>query len=348
MAAAVCLVLAGCEDDDGDVSIPDAVAPESADAQGDVGGGDASGNGGGTDDPPSAPTYYLGGANLPWINYGWDLGDHPWGGPPSGFANNRAALAQDFAYLKSKLVQVVRLFLFCDFRTGLEYDGSGNVVGVDPYVYADMWALLDVAQRNGLKLVPVLMDFMLADGVSDEGGTPVGEHPEFVTDPAKRSQLLGNVLQPFLAAFGNHAQIYAWDIMNEPRWAAAVSQAQIRGFVEECADLAKAAAPGKYVTFGNYDKNNLDTYGNTHCNLTQVHHYDYMNSYWTLDTPAAAISAKPVLVGEVQPTSVSQKLDKAVANGYVGLLFWSLNADYSFEAVADEFRAWMGSSGRTD
>ena len=61
------------------------------------------------------------------------------------------------------------------------------------------------------------------------------------------------------------------------------------------------------------------------------------------DFPANGLGLdKPVIVGEVQPTSVEEKLHVAEENGYAGVLFWSLNADYDFAGVAEQFDAYFG------
>ena len=198
------------------------------------------------------------GVNLPWVRYGWDLGVNPWGGAPGGFASNSAALEEDFAYLRTNGVKMCRVFLFCDFRTGLAYDGEDYILGVDEYVFADMRTVLDVAASNSIQLIPVLMDYTIADGVQWEGPNKVGEHPEFITNGVRRAQLIDNVIRPFVREFGTNDTIYAWDIINEPRLASAVSQAQMQAFVEACATAIAGELPGAAVCFGGYDRYHLD------------------------------------------------------------------------------------------
>lgn len=288
------------------------------------------------------------GVNLPWIDYGWDLGDHPWGGQPNGFHRKRRLLEEQFAFLRSKEVKMCRVFLFCDFRTGLRRDDHGNILGLDEYVFADMEVLLDVALKSGIRLIPVLMDYTLANGVeyeySDDGRKiPVGEFPEFITDPELRGQLFDNALFPFLQRFGEAEAVYAWDIMNEPRLAHAAPWSAIGEFIEEAVLLTNIAAPGALVCVGHYDRYHIDDFGGTVTDLTQVHYYDRMSYYWDFDTPALEISEKPTFFGELEPREVTYKLDTALANDYTGALFWSLNADdgYDFRAVADEYHDWI-------
>ncbi|OPZ79563.1 MAG: hypothetical protein BWY76_03526 [bacterium ADurb.Bin429] len=66
-----------------------------------------------------------------------------------------------------------------------------------------------------------------------------------------------------------------------------------------------------------------------------------MEGQLPLATPVAQVGvSKPVLIGECQPTMIRDKMDIAAINGYAGMLFWSLNADYDFTAVADEYAGW--------
>jgi hypothetical protein len=285
------------------------------------------------------------GVNLPWINYGWDFGANPWGGSPGGFHNTRAALEEDVAYLRGKHVKLCRVFLFCDFRTGLNCDTNGNIVGLDPYVVLDMQTLLEVAATNDIRIIPVLMDRTLADGVAYEGSSKVGEHPEYITNALLRAQLFANVLVPFVNRFGTNASIYAWDVMNEPSLATAVPQAALQSFIVDSAALITNASPGSSVCIGNYDRYHLDDYGNAACSLTQLHYYQHMTNYWDFNTPAQAISDKPTFFGEVDPVDVAYKLSTALSNHYAAVLFWSLNGNdgHDFRAVADSYAAWASS-----
>ena len=284
------------------------------------------------------------GVNLPWVRYGWDLGANPWGGAPGGFASNRAALEEDFAFLKVNGVKMCRIFAFCDFRTGLLYDGTGNILGVDDYVYADMHALVEVSKSNSVQLVVALMDYTMADGVQWEDANLVGEHPDFITNSLRRAQLIDNVIKPFVREFGTNTWV-DWDVINEPRLATAVPKVDMQSFVEECAAVIANECPDSKVSFGGYDRYHLNEYGNAACSETQVHYYDHMTNYWIYDTPASEISSGDVFFGEVSPTDLRAKLSAAVSNGYKGVLFWSLNANdgYSFSSVSHDYLDWVSS-----
>ena len=286
------------------------------------------------------------GANLPWIHYGWDLGANPWGGAADGFSSNRAALASAFAALRGNRATLCRVFLFGDCRSGLLYDGFGGVSGAEPLAYTDMDAIVAEARTAGVRLLPVLLDFMVADGVAtNQDGVLLGEHPELIADPRRKRQFIENVVRPFVRRYGTNEAIYAWDILNEPSFASAVTTNDLKQFVEDCAAAILSENPGARVTFGNYDRYDLEAYGAATCTAAQVHYYDFaMSCYWDFDAPATNILAsKPVLFGEVEATNAADKLQAALTNGYEGVLFWSVRAPFNgsdFGTVADAYHRW--------
>jgi hypothetical protein len=246
--------------------------------------------------------------------------------------------------MRSRKIALCRVFLFCDLRTGLTYGQGGDVLGPDPHVYRDMDTLVAVARRHQVSLIPVLLDFTLADGVTHEGidWTAVGEHPGFITDTRRTARLLERVIVPFVRRYRAEPMIYAWDIMNEPYNAKAVGRDQAARFVETCAAAVSAQTLGARVTVGYADCFRAASARSPACDLAQAHFYDHMAFEWDLAMPASAFSTRPVLLGELEPTDVEAKLRAVVSAGYVGALFWSLNADdgFDFRSVADTYRAW--------
>lgn len=295
----------------------------------------------------------LSGVNLPWLDYGWDLGECPWGEMPGGFHRKRERLEEQFAWMADHGIALCRVFLFCDFRTGLERDREGNILGLDDFVARDMETLLEVALEHRVRLLPVLVDYMIANGVREENGVPVGEYPEYIADPARRSQLLENALAPFIREYGLHEAVHAWDIINEPRFASAVDAGAMNAFIAGVAALFAAEAPGALVSVGNYHPDDLAIYGPGIGDFDQLHYYGYepgpFGWGWDPGLPASKFSSRPILIGEMEPLEVAARLDRALAGGYAGVLFWSLNAGdgHDFRAVAGDYRAWVESRGRS-
>ena len=66
-------------------------------------------------------------------------------------------------------------------RSGVTFDADGMPIGFTDKVYEDMQALIDVSHALGVRLMPVLLDYTMADGVDYEL-CEVGEHPDILTD----------------------------------------------------------------------------------------------------------------------------------------------------------------------
>src|SRR6185503_14603515 len=116
------------------------------------------------------------------------------GEPHGGFSDpaTQALLDAKFAELSASGVRTVRyMSLFADLRAGVTFAEDGTPTGFTEHVDADIEALFDAARRHHLRLIPVLLDFGIADTVTQEADAgAVGEHPDVITDPAKRQALL--------------------------------------------------------------------------------------------------------------------------------------------------------------
>ena len=288
--------------------------------------------------PSPTPSSFVAhsGANEPWINYGWDIGRNPWGGQHGGFASNQIALRADFEFLAQHKVQIVRVFTFCDLRSGIVFDAQGNPISFDSYAIRDFEVLVDIAEEYNLKLIPVLFDYMLADGIQYENGYLVGEHPDLITDPVKRLALV-NLFRSLIHQFTSRNSIFAWEVMNEPEYATAVTHQSLESFVQEFRQMIHTEIPGAQVTLGSKDSTSLQDWTGLGLDIYQFHWYGGGNL-----PPMNSLGLdKPVLIGETEASGAAEKMDAAMQNGYLGLLFWSLNANYSFRDVADDYNQWV-------
>ncbi len=279
--------------------------------------------------------------NGSYDHYSWDVGVHPWWSEGhEGFSSANNSLVPDFEHLRNKGVNLARVFLFGDLRTGVEYDAEGKITGPDKYAFQDIQKLLDTADENGIDLIPVLLDYKIADGVQYEGNKLVGEHVDIVTDPGKREAFLENIVRPFAKQFGNHTSIKYLESMNEPGEAHGVTDALIRYFNEEIIRVFKEEAPNKPATMGVYNTDRLEALGNDSTDVTQVHMYPTRTL--NANTPASNISTNPVLIGEINSSDIANVMETAFENGYIGVLPWSVNKPYSdgtsFSDIEDEFQ----------
>ncbi len=280
---------------------------------------------------------FIKGSNLPWINYGYDLGALPGSGYHIGFSSDDQ-IGKLYEKLRSRRGDIVRLFLFCDLRSGVIFDASGVPLGFMDKVYDDMRALLAAARAFGVKLLPTLFDYGIADCVSSQNGYPVGEHPDLITDQAKMNLLLG-IFDAFFTEFAADPSIYAWDIINEPEYAAAVQISQIRPFVGKFVDLIHAKSPTSLVTVGSRNRQDMAAnWTGLGLDLYQFHYYDNAEIAFPLDYEASALGLdKPVIAGELEPTSITYKLDTLLSNKYAGGLFW----EDDYYSIDDEERTLL-------
>jgi hypothetical protein len=251
----------------------------------------------------------------------------------------------------------VRLWLFSDGRTGLVLEG--NAVAVTERARASMAVLLRLAAEEQVVLIPVLLDFGLADGVSHggpDGAWPVAEHPELVTDPGKRAQLVA-ALEGFVRPFADHPAILAWDVMNEPGNAAAVVTpahfADLQALVRDLVDAVHRAGGLATVGHRNAEEPRRFWRGRVADDLGQVHYYPLVETRPN-PTPfgvalGPAFGPLPAGWGELQayPGEIARQLATARGAGHRLFMFWSWrghedNGDgFAVQPHADEIRRAM-------
>ncbi|HEX3035740.1 MAG TPA: hypothetical protein VHT73_11530, partial [Thermodesulfobacteriota bacterium] len=304
---------------------------------------------------------FMVGINYPWINYGWDVGISPYDGRDiGGFSSRRYKLERDFALFKAKGIQVARVFLLADLRTGLVYDEDGKVSGLDKYVAADIDALVDVAAKNGIKLIPVLLDFTVADGMSElDLGFPfwrwkLGEAPQFIVNPDQRSIFKEKALRPIILQIARANDrypnlIYAVDIVNEVEHALAIITPnyfkEVVAFIREVRDMIRSEAPGLQITLGSRNRDELvNFWGDLGLDIWQYHHYGKMTDEENrpLLSPAGDLGLEgPIIIGEVEPSDIEQTLDITYTSGYDGALFWSYSGLDGFVVDLDAIKRWV-------
>jgi len=152
----------------------------------------------------------IAGINYPWTvldgkpNYGCDFGRNKWNSH-AGVTTHLDDVRADFTAMAGMGVEVARWFVFTDGRGGVEWNPSGELVGLAEKFDDDMSAALEIATASKVRLCLVLVDFAWLD------------------DPARRvaldsSAFVERVLDPFLDTFGRNDAIHSLDIINEPDW----------------------------------------------------------------------------------------------------------------------------------
>ncbi|RPI53984.1 MAG: hypothetical protein EHM55_12185 [Acidobacteria bacterium] len=282
-------------------------------------------------DASSSPPFLIG-ANIPWLHYGGDFGANVWR-PEGGIWQpaERAQLDAAFARLAASGVQWGRWFLFCDGRAGIRFGDEGQPQGLDEFVIRDVETALEIAQRHGIRIMFVLLDFLWCDAARALRGVQMGGRAQLLDTPAERQALLDVVFRPVLERYGHEPAIFAWDIINEPEWIKTLKHGSIDAFLSETVSLIRSSTTHP-VTVGSAGLRWRDRYAALGLDFYQVHWYDSLKHQPSLETPVSRLGFdRPVLLGEF-PTKGSRRTpDDIVATartaGYSGAFYWSALSD---------------------
>lgn len=310
---------------------------------------------------PSAPRLlfdrFLLGINYPWRIYDGDFGNAG-GGVAS--ASSSKEVSDDFAALAQQGVDVVRWFVFGDGGRGITYDMTGRPNGLDPNFIADFQAACDIASKNNIQLVPVLLDYLWLQKAQIQGSVQKGGRSDIITDPNKRHWLITFAFRPIFQQFGCHQAIHSWDVINEPENAIIGGSNQVVGgktmvgsvemepvawsdmttFVDAIAEEARKSAPSSLITVGCAAQKFLSNWKGHALDYYQVHFYwegypDIAAHDALYNVPANRLGMdKPVVVGEFAVNDQSQQakpsnipafaatLENWYEKGYAGAWPW--------------------------
>lgn len=297
--------------------------------------------------------YFFVGINYPWNNYGWDIGKNPYGLPEnSGWSANEDKLVLNLQLLKKAGIDVVRIYIFFDLRTGLEYK-QGHLIGFDQYVKRDIETMFRAAGKSGIKLIPVLFDFGIADGQSP------GEHSELIFSPEKGNFLV-NIVRPLLVEMNQwnnkyEKPVFAVEIMNEPD---NMAMLLIPGYFDslkiwfkDLTNIIHQETSFK-VTLGSHSIVDMQRWwSDLKIDIWQFHFYKYMSKeheWWPQNLKREKIKMLGlVFCGELEPYDIKNNLDAIKSNGYGGVLFWSWNTNDGFKLSSEqinEISDWITSN----
>jgi hypothetical protein len=308
----------------------------------------------------STEPFFLG-VNLPWLRYGGDFGANAWQ-PTGGVARPevRQALDQALARLADSGFSHLRWWMLGDGRAGLRVDGDGLPLGVDDFFFADVDAGFECAAAHGMKLVPVLLDFLWFRASRVVGGVQTGGRARLVSHAESRWRLLDLVISPIFERYRRHPAVFAWDLINEPEWATrgvgtilpgtGVPEADMRAFLSELLALGHDWGMPP-LTVGLASASGLRLVRNLGLDLYQVHWYDSVERHSPLRRPVAELGLdRPAFLGEF-PTRGStiapgDLLLAARAAGYAGALAWSVFAEDGATGWTDDTQIAMAGFAR--
>ena len=250
----------------------------------------------------------------------------------------------------------VRVFVLCDARSGVQFDASGEPLGLDSAVIPDLDVMLATARRHRIGLMPVLLDFHFCGAKRFVNGVQLGGHSRLIADPELGTAFIDRVLRPIVERYADDETVVAWDLINEPEWClrgsrlfrrSTVSFDAMQQFLGEAVRCVKRTA-SQPVTIGCAGTWRLDLVRPLGLDFYQVHWYDKFG--WpALARPVAelGLNDRPVILGEFagRSTRVPDVLDAAKRAGYEGALVWSMLADDKHSAYPPALGEWSRTRG---
>ena len=271
--------------------------------------------------------------------YGCDFGASAWF-PEGGLAARaeaRATFEASLDRLVADGITIVRVFLLCDGRSGMQFDDNGVPTSLDDTFFRDTDAAFDAAAARGVGLIPVLFDFHLCDVPEVLNGVLLGGHSDLVTDPHRRDALLTNIVGPLVSRYSGHPAVLAWDLINEPEWciwgigtlskARGVPAEDLRTWLGEMTACVHSCAP-QPVTVGSAGTAYLDFVRGLDLDFYQVHWYERFGWAALADPVERLALDRPVILGEfpgrTSATTPAEIISAARSAGYRGALIWSV------------------------
>ncbi|WP_239489131.1 hypothetical protein [Luteitalea sp. TBR-22] len=280
----------------------------------------------------------LPGLNLPWLRYGGDFGANAWS-PAGGLSTRHHDEVHHLLDRAARAgTRVVRWFVLCDGRAGIDFAPDGTPTRLQPVVLDDMACALDLLSAHGLRMMPVLLDFTWADARRIVDEVALGGRIAVLRDAVAR-HALWQVVDPLVGAFGRHPAIACWDLWNEPDWlvqswrppARRLPPRRLRQVLEELALHVRWHAT-QPITVGLASTRGLPLVRTLGLDVLQVHWYDPLERRAPLARrPPVPWSDAPWLLGEYPTRGSALAPDAIVATalgaGYAAAWPWSLHAD---------------------
>ncbi len=280
--------------------------------------------------------WFLHGVNMPWVQWGCDFGSGcSWGDNGVESTTVQAKIRPEFQKLKDNKLHVVRWWMFPGTPTVsngnrmILTDSSGKPTGIDPGVYRDIDAALQLAQEYDL-----YYNFTLFSSPSSL--------PASWRDNETHRQALADVLGQMFARYKDNPRIMAWETFNEPEWEIFWdNQTDMRNktvdLVKRIIAVQRNTTPALVNIGPAWVQLDVWTNANVDVDFYSPHYYDNMTNQWGRRDNAFSVTAsqlrqeygidKPILLGEIyvgSDVNPAERYQKARDLGYAGAWGWSL------------------------
>lgn len=146
---------------------------------------------------------WINGANTPW---------HVWN--EFGGKFNEAWWDHHFELMHENGINASRVWIACDGGGGINIDSNGHVTGCTPKFWADLDALLRIAERHQVYIMATLISF---DHFS-EGKAHYQGWRKMITNTANIDSMVTNYVVPVVQRYRDDPWLWCVDLCNEPDW----------------------------------------------------------------------------------------------------------------------------------
>jgi hypothetical protein len=287
---------------------------------------------------------FLLGANVPWNVWACDFGC----GARGGVSGARDLLMERFRSARDNGIRLLRWWVFEDDRDPrpIRRDASGAPTLLDPEVYVDFDAALDIAKALDIAYVFVLFS------------SPSALPRSWLEDPVHRERLV-QALVPLFERYAGSEHILAWETFNEPEWDIWHKKVALEPVQALVTDVVRAvhAHAKSYASVGAATLAGLPLWRRTGVDYADAHWYDPMKGdACAVCTDVAAVRARyaldaPLVLGEMYAgpdVDALGRLEELYAKGYAGAWAWSLLSERTKDRMSIDLAAVRTFKSRHD